>query len=514
MASAVDSRRSAASPSASPAKSRRSGGSSSPPSNPVALEVPVIATGARPGDSDSQRELFTEETNTVLVFENGAVIRLSSAVAAGQLLFLTHKESRREVVAQVVGKRDFRPTSCYVEVEFSEPAPGFWGVEFAQNEELVPANPQQEAAAELVHSARAISGKSSAAAPAPSAKEVDALKEEVEALRKQLMSLQSQASAGKVTVPTPTTPPLTATPIPASAATQVSPPLGPSPTPPDAAAEVPKIPFSTAGHVSPLPPAERGDTASVEDQPFPRPEIRINRKTASASRAVNPRPVARGSFRPGVLRFALLAATFLLAATGAAWYLHWIPGLSPLKKPSSSPAPISPGYSAAQPAAALPSAPQPSPVEASRPSAQAPRESQPAISAVAVAPRDQQKSPMTPAAIKRAVPHPSSQESSASVVPFSQTSGFVPPKLLKSVRAVASPAALQYFDKGNTVIVTLDAFVDASGQVKAMKVVSGPASLHRAAMTALGQYQYAPARQSGKPVGAHVTVPIKFLFEP
>jgi len=46
----------------------------------------VIATGARPGDSGGQRDLFTEETTTVLVFENGAVIRLSAAVAAGQLL--------------------------------------------------------------------------------------------------------------------------------------------------------------------------------------------------------------------------------------------------------------------------------------------------------------------------------------------------------------------------------------------------------------------------------------------
>src|SRR5260370_1212889 len=117
VASVVDSRRSPASPLASPANSRRSSTPSAPKTNPVALEVPVIATGARPGDSGGQRDLFTEETTTVLVFENGAVIRLSAAVAAGQLLFLTHKESRREVVAQVTRKRDFRPTNCYVEVK-------------------------------------------------------------------------------------------------------------------------------------------------------------------------------------------------------------------------------------------------------------------------------------------------------------------------------------------------------------------------------------------------------------
>ena len=81
--------------------------------NPVAHEVPVLATGARPGESGGQRKLFTEEASTVLAFENGGVIRLSAAVTVGQLLFLTNKGTNREVVAQVMRKRDFRPTSCY-----------------------------------------------------------------------------------------------------------------------------------------------------------------------------------------------------------------------------------------------------------------------------------------------------------------------------------------------------------------------------------------------------------------
>ena len=92
----------------------------SPMKNPIAHEVPVLATGARPGESGRQRELFTEEASTVLVFENGGVIRLSAAVTVGQLLFLTNKGTNHEVVAQVMRKRDFRPTSCYAEVEFSE----------------------------------------------------------------------------------------------------------------------------------------------------------------------------------------------------------------------------------------------------------------------------------------------------------------------------------------------------------------------------------------------------------
>ena len=112
--------------------------------NPVAHEVPVLATGARPGESGGQRKLFTEEASTVLAFENGGVIRLSAAVAVGQLLFLTNMGTRREVVAQVMRKRDFRPTSCYVEVEFSEPAPGFWGIEFPEMAELSRQTPSKK----------------------------------------------------------------------------------------------------------------------------------------------------------------------------------------------------------------------------------------------------------------------------------------------------------------------------------------------------------------------------------
>src|SRR5437762_10174869 len=114
---------------------------------PVALETAVIATGARPGDSNAKRELFTEETQKVLVFERGAVIRLSAAVADGQLLFLTNKETGKEVVTQVLRKRSFRPTNCYVDLEFTEACPDFWGIDFPKvtTGDAATAVPQQTA---------------------------------------------------------------------------------------------------------------------------------------------------------------------------------------------------------------------------------------------------------------------------------------------------------------------------------------------------------------------------------
>ena len=97
---------------------------------PVALEVAVTVNGARALDGSDKREPFSESTKTVLVFGNGAVIRLSSAVAPGQLLFLTNEKTKKEVICQVVKSKNYRNVSGYVELEFTEPALGFWGMRF------------------------------------------------------------------------------------------------------------------------------------------------------------------------------------------------------------------------------------------------------------------------------------------------------------------------------------------------------------------------------------------------
>ena len=71
---------------------------------PVPLEVPVTVNGARTVEGSDKREPFSETTQTVLVFGNGAVIRLASSVAAGQLLFLTNEK--------VSLQKDTQPVLC------------------------------------------------------------------------------------------------------------------------------------------------------------------------------------------------------------------------------------------------------------------------------------------------------------------------------------------------------------------------------------------------------------------
>jgi TonB family protein len=100
------------------------------PPQPVALEIPVTVNGARTVDGSDKREPFSESTKTVLIFGHGAVIRLASLVAPGQLLFVTNEKTKKEVVCQVVKSKNYRTVTGYVELEFTEPAVGFWGMRF------------------------------------------------------------------------------------------------------------------------------------------------------------------------------------------------------------------------------------------------------------------------------------------------------------------------------------------------------------------------------------------------
>jgi len=106
---------------------------------PVALEVPVSVNGARTVAGSDKREPFSEASVTVLVFANGAVIRLASAVMPGQLLFLTNEKTKKEVVCQVVKSKNYSNVSGYVELEFTEAVSGFWGMRFPG--ERVPGQP-------------------------------------------------------------------------------------------------------------------------------------------------------------------------------------------------------------------------------------------------------------------------------------------------------------------------------------------------------------------------------------
>src|SRR6266481_3147172 len=97
---------------------------------PVALEVPVTVNGSRLVEGSEKREPFSERSQTVLVFGHGAVLRISALLASGQLVFLTNEKTKKEVVCVVVKSKTDGNAVGYVELRFTEPAPGFWGMRF------------------------------------------------------------------------------------------------------------------------------------------------------------------------------------------------------------------------------------------------------------------------------------------------------------------------------------------------------------------------------------------------
>ena len=153
--------------------------------------MPVNATGAKASGGSGSRDLFSEETSTVLVFKDGAVIRLEAPVSIGQLLFLTHKQSNQEVVCQVLKKKAITTTSSYVELQFTEECPDYWGVSFTQEEKSAP----EFKAVEQVQ-AEAVTAQEPETPVAPhTAEDVDQLKREVDALREQLAAALQKTNA-------------------------------------------------------------------------------------------------------------------------------------------------------------------------------------------------------------------------------------------------------------------------------------------------------------------------------
>ena len=434
--------------------------------NMVAHEVQLKVAGTRRDKGTGGPELFAEETSSVLVYENGGVIRLSTAVVPGQLLVLANVESKGEVVAQVRRRRAYKPRTCYVELEFAEPAPRFWGMEFSAASALLPKNANDAETAALVFSAEGVDEPGEPPA-APAVGEAQALRREVEALRE-----QAGGAGGK----------------------------GKSPS------------IEHDFVATQLTPAEQAIV--------PKHSWKLSLPKAGRVRA-------RGNFTPGfrggVLRLALLTAALAVTVLGASWYKHWIPWKPAANEPSTSvpvvgsnagtsvplgSREVAKGHSeftnrnvASDTPAISPGIPSRVPRSANKPVASSGSVVQPSASKTSAPGMLAGKGTMVRPMAK----------ATAEPIPGSSVQGvIVPPKLIKSVRAVASLDDLRDFETGNVVI---DAVVGTEGEVHFVRVISGPPSLRAAAIKAVKQYRYEPAIRNGQPVPEHVNITIRFRFE-
>ncbi len=502
-----------------------------PAAEPVALETTVLVNGARPGDNSAQRRLFSEEVQTVLVFERGAVIRLSAAVADGQLLFLTNKSTGKEVVAQVLRKRAFRPTTCYVDLEFTEPCPGFWGIEF-------PANGGGATTAQKAEVGGDFEGEPLKPASPPSTAEVERLKQEVAALQQKLQSLKESAPKE----PDRVAQPLAAGPKSAS----------------DAASEIARreerqlqellaIEIQQEVAAGPKRLVSYPQRATKVDQPKGR-GIKVAglilllltacglsayqfgaldsllrkpapAKPASAASAANdPLPARPPEAKPAANNSPTnAAASNALPTTPSSTPSSFMPLASNDVGSGNTATSNVPASVAAAPADSTVSAdPDPAVVPPQKDSGSAlAKPSKPASSRPG-APRGSKHSAVsTKLTAEPPAKVPAAESASAPTVANNSTEpatgDYVAPRLLKAVKPVTPPDVMRNYVTGN---VNVDALVDSTGHIKSVKALSGPLKLRSTAVQQMKQYLYAPARRAGKPVESHVQVSLQFWYEP
>jgi len=144
----------------------------------------------------SHTEPFEEQTSTMIVFPLGGVLKMSTQVGVGQAIVLTNLKTHQDAICRVVKTRTNPNLHSYVEVEFSHPQPGYWGVRFPSDAP----EPAQKAASSAAPSVPA------PVASAPVAPAISAPAPKIEIARPEISktdSARTEHQEPKVAAPAP-----------------------------------------------------------------------------------------------------------------------------------------------------------------------------------------------------------------------------------------------------------------------------------------------------------------------
>jgi protein TonB len=539
-----------------------------------------------------------EETRTVIVFPTGAVVRLSAGITTGEVVVLTNQQTGADVICRVANVKAQPGAQNYVNLEFTQRAPGFWG-DHVQAERPVRAESTGLAAGQIISSLSAVS------TPAPP-----------------FVELRPQTSRGAVSVPAAelisavqaVTQLLGAPPVPAPAAahdieddtendegalleapvidiapvraiTEPAPPVraklneaqmqGRSSTSQSISVATPRLPAAdpTTEPVAPVEnilakPAVTGvrmaaRIASARNQqqepaPQPAPVAQLTPEALPPPiiiSTLNPAPQFSQSVEektPGRSKNIILvaaAAVVLLLIGGAAGALLFRHGststaevaaapqqLAAPQQVATSPAvptqslsvtsvqpaaasavltaqPILPASAAVKPESEAPNAAPTPAVAARRPSIVVHKLAPPIAKAASQMVSAEPPPVITGNNFSGNLLDPT-ERAGGPVVPSlsgAQKGGQLQePKLISSASAVYPKTARDARIQG---VVVIDALIDTSGNVSAMKPISGSSFLQPSAMGALSTWKYAPARLNGQPIPMHIRVNIEFHLQ-
>jgi periplasmic protein TonB len=454
-----------------------------------------------------------EETRTVIIFPQGAVVRLSASVTPGELVVLTNNRTGTDVVCRVTSVKTQPGIQNYVHLEFTQRALDFW--EGASSSERGTASAKTPVA-------------TTPAAVPPTRTPVASTNKTAPSLLKDSVS-DSEVEA-KIPAPLPKITPLAD--LPAAGASDTSAKI------PDARAQASEFtPYSA--------PTQKKPRAAVADIPRFQPfESAVARKPRKSKSIILVAMAAAVLLAMGIVagpelwqRYGRLTLSqkSSVAATPAPPSVPLVPVQSnpPAVKSSLEANPVEPFVSTSvkNPPAERPVAesepvrPAPEPV---KPEPQRQPVIRPALNVGKIsAPKSKKAAQVNsnepppvlsgdagalPAAIGESV---GTTISGANALPAPQPAAPAPPKggdlqqpkLLSSVAAAYPPLARAQRVQGD---VTIDALIDVNGKVSATKVLNGNLLLQNAAIDALRLWKYQPARLNGEPIPIHINVTIAF----
>jgi periplasmic protein TonB len=493
-------------------------------SNAAGAEIPVIVHASRYSAASKGAGKLPpvhEETRTVIIFPQGAVVRLSAMVTPGELVVLTNKRTGADVICRVTSVKTQPGIQNYVHLEFTQRALDFWeetpaseaGNSIAKPPvTALPAVPPpapapiaagykpptsraQEAQPKAKNSVPAVEVKS---APAPSPKVT--LLADVPAAGSKEASATAQAAQSQVSE-------ITAAPASAQKQARFLPSRTPRLQPFEAAllhekkasktivwfaiAAVILLAFGVVGGSVLL---RRDGSMSVAWQ-FLNPPV-----TATPP----PLPVASESETP------------IVNTSGKASSLDPVASAPAKSSPLETPAQPAPVRAAVEPPK---TEVQPQPV--TRPNLNVGRISPPKVKRAAQL-NPSEPPPVLPAdanalasvigeSVVNTTAHSNPLTPAEPAAPAPVKGGQLQqPKLLSSVAAVYPPLARAQRVQGD---VTIDALIDATGKVAATNVISGSPLLQKAAIDSLRLWKYQPARLNGEPIPIHINVTIAFHLQ-
>ena len=493
----------------------------SQPGTAAGAEVPVTVHASRySGAAKGAGKLppVHEETRTVIILPQGAVVRLSATVTPGELVVLTNNRTGADVICRVTSVKTQPGIQNYVHLEFTQRALDFW-------EEASTARAGSPAKSPAVSPSTSVPAAPGAAGPRNSAVQ------------------ESQRPTPKIPMPAMEAKPVSAT------ATQVT-PLADLPTGNSMEIHVnSSVVQSEISESAPAPAAWQKQPSGTAPKS---PRLQPFEPAMSQSKTTSKTIVLFAIAAVVLLGIGVVAGSLLLrqdrgvAATEQLFNpLHTAPA-TPASVPPRSEAPLvnasgnanSPelpataSFRSAVPETPLaPPAPAPAAVAPSKPEIQgiqpktvtrpninvgkisAPKpKAAPHVNASEPPPVLTAEANAFPGSIVDDVGNIASRANPllpAGPAPPAPVKGgqLQQPRVLSSVAATYPPLARAQHVQGDVVV---DALIDATGKVAATNVISGNALLRNEAVNALRLWKYQPAELNGNPIPIHINVTITF----